>query len=79
MLYFYGNSETSISHVTIALGENKMIEASGHNADKTGKPIQIVKIRNNMIGIADFTSKYQSESYYKINISILLLFIFLLI
>ena len=61
---FYGKSENSISHVTIALGENKMIEASGHNPDKTGKPIQIVNIRNNMIGIADFISVNQLKSNF---------------
>ena len=76
---FYGKSENSISHVTIALGENKMIEASGHNADKTGKPIQIVKIRNNMIGIADFISEPQQESNYAKHLSCLLLFLILLI
>ena len=51
---FYGKSENSISHVTIALGENKMIEASGHFPNKTGKPISIWEIRDNYIGIADF-------------------------
>ena len=51
---FYGKSENSISHVTIALGENKMIEASGHFPNKTGKPISIGEIKNNYIGIADF-------------------------
>lgn len=76
---FYGKSEDSISHVTIALGENKMIEASGHNADKTGKPIQIVKIRDNMIGIADFISIYESKSNYTIHLYYLFLFSFLLI
>ena len=38
---FYGESENSISHVTIALGENEMIEASGHFSNKTDKPISI--------------------------------------
>ena len=89
---FYGKSENSISHVTIALGENKMIEASGHNLGKTGKPIQIVKIRNNMIGIADFISDNEQESsrnsksnqassvlFNSIHLSYILLYIFLLI
>lgn len=76
---FYGNSENNISHVTIALGDNKMIEASGHNVDKTGKPIQIVNIRNNMIGIADFISAYESQSNYEINLLCLFLCVFLLI
>ena len=76
---FYGNSENSISHVTIALGDNKMIEASGHNPDKTGKPIQIVQIRNNMIGIADFISVNESLYNFEIHLSIDLLFLFLFI
>ncbi len=79
---FYGKSENSISHVTIALGENKMIEASGHNPDKTGKPIQIVNIRDKMVGIADFISKYESQSQsqsYTLNLPCLFLFVFLLI
>ena len=51
---FYGKSENSINHVTIALGENKMIEASGHFPNKKGKPIRIGNISENYIGIADF-------------------------
>lgn len=52
---FYGTSESDISHVTIALGENQMIEAPGHDENKIGKPIAIVPInRNKLIGIADF-------------------------
>jgi cell wall-associated NlpC family hydrolase len=51
---FYGKSENSISHATISLGENKMIEASGHFSDKRGKQIRIGNISNGYIGIADF-------------------------
>ena len=78
---FYGKSENSISHVTIALGENKMIEASGHNSDKIGKPIRIVNISDKIVGIADFISKheYESQSNYTLNLSCLFLFVFLLI
>ena len=81
---FYGKSENSISHVTIALGNNTMIEASGHDENKKGKPIQIVKIRNNYIGIADFIyspfekkDENNKSEVLRIN-SIIILILFLL-
>ena len=74
---FYGKSESSINHVTIALGENKMIEAPGHHSNKTGKPIKIVNIRT-PIGIADFISNESNESKYLKLSPFLLLFLFVL-
>ena len=50
-LLFYGSSTTSIYHVTIYIGDDKMVEAPSHFPNCTGKFVQQGSVRSsNLIG-----------------------------
>lgn len=79
---FYGKDENSIHHVSIALENEKMIEAHGHYSNGTGEPIQIVDIRTlDLFAVGDFLGKkyecYGSYILYsKLSLIIMVVVIF---
>ena len=48
-LVFFGKSDSSIHHVAIYVGGGNMVEAPGHNDDRSGKKTREKKLRTDQL------------------------------
>jgi len=62
-LVFYGRSTSSITHVAIYVGNNQMVEASGHNPDCSGVPVRQTALRKGSL-IPDGCRYHQKPPSY---------------